>query len=77
MLPKFVFFFATLGQTLCSLFQCLDQDGFGHLQSWGIRLPGLQIQLGKDVAKHGRISVKNKKGVLNEFFKKCNFRSYR
>ena len=69
MLPKFVFFFPALGQTLGSFFQCLDQDGFGHLQSRGIRLPKLQIQLGKHVAKDGRVSVKYYTSLnLNKMF---------
>ena len=78
MLPEFVLFLAALDEALGALLQGLDEDGLGHLEGRGVGLPQLQVDVGEDVAHHGRVSVlrtKRKSEMLGMFLKRISQRT--
>ncbi len=54
-LPQLVLLLPPPGQSLGALLQRLDEDSLWHLQSGGVSLPQLQVQLREYVAEHRRI----------------------
>ena len=55
--PKFVLFLPALDEALGALLEGLDEDGLGHLEGGGVRLPQLMVDVREDVAHDGRIPV--------------------